>query len=209
MLSGCGGSHASSDTGQLRFVQASPDAPQINLLADGKNVASDLLYMNSSGYVSLAAGSHNIQAVAVNGSQAILSSTVSIAPSKNQTILLTGLAANPQSLLLADGGTKPATAGDAELRVVNAAVSITAADVYIVAAGSGLAKPAASNLAFNKDTGYLEFGPGNYQIFLTAPGTVSVLLGAGPINVTSSQNLTIVALDNPAGGFTFTVLTDQ
>jgi hypothetical protein len=44
---------------------------------------------------------------------------------------------------------------------------------------------------------------------MTSPGTKSILLDTGPINLTSLQNWTLVALDGVSGGFSFELLQDQ
>jgi hypothetical protein len=44
---------------------------------------------------------------------------------------------------------------------------------------------------------------------MTSPGTKSILLDTGPINLASTQNWTLIALDANSGGFTFELLQDQ
>jgi hypothetical protein len=80
-----------------------------------------------------------------------------------------------------------------------------------VQAGTGIGgvQPVVAGLAFDKDTGYKLTAAGNYQVFMTTPGTTSALLNTGPLNLTSGQDQTVIALDDPSGGFTFALLTDQ
>lgn len=206
---GCGGG-SSSDTGQLRFLQASPSAPHVDLLIDGTTESSNMAYGNSSGYITVKAGSRQLQAVPVNSTSPLLDLSVPITSSGNTTVLLTGPSSSIKSLVLTDGGTTSST-GNGYVRVVNASVSMGPADVYIVAAGSGVngATPAATNLALNQDGGYSLTPAGSYEVFMTSPGTKSILLDTGPINLTSPQNWTLVALDGASGGFSFELLQDQ
>ncbi len=83
--------------------------------------------------------------------------------------------------------------------------------MYIVVAGTIIAglKPVVSNMAFDQDTKYQLIAAGNYQVFMTAPGTTNAFLSTGPIDLTASANQTIVALDSISGGFTYARLTDQ
>ena len=216
VLSGCGGSSSNSENGNLRFLQGSPDAPQINLLVDGKSVATNIGYINATGYISLKSGSRHVQVVPVSGASPVLDTNVTITASGNQTLMVTGPAASIHSILLADGGTT-ATTGDAHVRVVNASSSMGPADVYIVPSGTSIAgiPPTVANLAFNSDTGYQlvpvgATAAGTYEVFMTAPQTKNAFLSTGPINLAASANQTVVGLDDPSGsGFTFTVLTDQ
>jgi Domain of unknown function (DUF4397) len=211
LLSGCGGS-SSSGTGNLRFVQASPDAPQLNLLVDGNSVVTTLSYSNATGYFSVAAGSRHVQLVPVNGGSPILDTAVSVTSSGYETLIMTGPAASIHSMLLTDSGTT-STTGDQSVRVVEAAAAIAAADVYIVPAGTSIAgvSPAAASLVFDGNTGYQLVPTGAYQVLLTIPGTKNTFLDTGTLSMgaTAGQNQTVVVLDGPSNGFTFTVLADQ
>jgi Domain of unknown function (DUF4397) len=206
--SGCGSGAA--NTALLRFVQASPDAPQVNVLIDGASVAGNLAYGNATGYISLGSGSRHIQVVPVSGSSPIFDQTLSFNLSSDQTLLLTGPAAGINPVMLTDGGTTTTT-GDGYVRVVNASATMGAADVYLVPAGSSIVgvKPVAAGLAFDKNTGYQLVVAGNYEVFMTAPNTSTALLSTGSISLTSAQNQTVVALDGISSGFMYALLTDQ
>jgi len=207
VLGGCGGS--SSTTGNLRFLQASPDAPQVNLLVDGHSVASGLGYINATGYVSLHSGSRHVQVVPVSGGSPILDTGVNVASSGNQTLILTGSVASAHSILLNDTGSTT-TNGDGSVRVINASSNAGTGDVYIVPAGDSIAgiPPTVANLGFDGNTGYQLVAIGGYEVFMTTPGTKNAFLGTGSINL-ASANQTVVALDGSSGGVTFTQLADQ
>ena len=209
---GCGGGSSSDTTQQLRIVMASPDAPPVDILIDGTQVATSLAYTNSTAYLPVKSGSRHIQALRVSNSTSVFDQTVSITTSANQTLLLTGSAAKIQSLLLTDGATNTTiTTGNGKVRVVNASQAMGPADVYIVNSGASLAgaKPVSSGLAFDKATDYTLATIGDYQVFMTQPGTTNVFLNTGALALTQSQFQTVVALDAVGGGFNFIVLTDQ
>jgi len=206
---GCGSS--SSTTVSLRIVQASPDAPASKILIDGTSVASNAVYGNNTGYQSVKIGSRHIQLIPVGGSSAIFDQTVSVSSTADQTLLLTGAASAIKPVLLNDGGTT-STTGDGHVRVINVSLGITAADVYIVPAGSGTAgvTPIVRNVGFDGNTGYQLTAIGNYEVVFTTPGSPSsALLDTGPLGLTQGQNQTVLALDGASGGFNYTVLTDQ
>ena len=117
-----------------------------------------------------------------------------------------------QSLLLTDGTTTTTTTtATGQVRVVNASPTMGPADVYIVNAGSSIGgtTPVAAKLAFNQATSYQSEAIGNYQVFMTQPGTTNVYLNTGPLALTQSQFQTVVAIDAIGGGFNFIALTDQ
>ena len=207
---GCGGGSGSGTAAMLRLVQASPDAPAVNVLIDAKSVAVNLAYGNDTGYLSVKAGSRHIQVVPVSGGAAIFDQTISFTSSTNQTLLLTGTSAAIQAVTLND--TAPTVvANSGNVRVVNASATMGTADVYIVPAGSSIVgvTPVTAGLAFDQSTGYQLTAAGSYEVFMTTPGTTRAFLSSGPISLTASQNQTIVALDGASGGFTYVRLTDQ
>jgi hypothetical protein len=208
---GCGSSGDKSTTVSLRIMQTSPNAPTSDVLVDGAKIAGNLGFGNATGYISVKVGSRHIQITPASGS-AIFDQSVSVTSDAHQTLLLTGSSSGIQSVLLTDGGTT-STTGDGHVRVFNAASGITAADVYIVPAGSsilGITPVTGSTpLAFNKDAGYQLAAIGSYEVILTAPTTVNAFLDTGPIAITQGQNQTVVVLDGNAGGFTYSALTDQ
>jgi hypothetical protein len=209
-MAGCGGS--SDTTQQLRIVMASPDAPPVDILIDGTQVATSLAYTNSTAYLLVKSGSRHIEALTVSNSTSVFDQNISITPAANQTLLLTGSAAKMQSLLLTDGAVNTTiTTGKGEARVVNASQTMGPADVYIVNAGASLAgaTPVSPGLAFDKASDYTLATIGNYQVFMTQPGTTNVFLNTGPLALTQSQFQTVIAVDAPGGGFNFIALTDQ
>ena len=209
LLSGCGGS-GGGQVSTVRFLQASPDAPPVSILVDGKTVAGGLNYGNASAYSSVQPGSHHIQVVPVSGSAPILDQSFSFPASENLTMLLSGPAASIRTVVLTDGGTT-SVSGSGYVRVVNASSTMGPADVYIVPAGSGIGgvSPVTAGLGLDQDTGYHVIVAGNYQVFMTAPHSPNALLSTGSVTLTAAQNQTVVALDGSAGGFQYTLLIDQ
>jgi hypothetical protein len=84
-----------------------------------------------------------------------------------------------------------------------------AADVYISPPGTPLMTPTAANVAVGSDTNYQLTPAGNYDVFLTIPGTTNVNLSTGPLNLAANTNQTVVVFDAPGGGFNYVLLTDQ
>ena len=205
---GCGDSSSSSETANIRVFQGSPDAPQIDVLVDGKSLATNIQYGGNSGYVPVKAGSPEVQIVDRSGNP-VFQQTISIAGSASQTLVLTGPANTLKPVILTDGGTTAVT-NKGNIRVLNASPSMGDADVYLVAPGTSISgvQPLTASLDFDKDTGY-QLAENSYEVFLTAPGSKNVLLDTGPISITSGQNQTIVVIDGVTGGFSFSQLIDQ
>ncbi len=208
----CGGGGSSAGTANLRFIQGSPDAPPVNYLVDGATQSSNLLYGNASTYASVKSGTRDVQIIPVNATKALLAQTVSLADSANETLILTGPVAQLKPLVLNDGTTSGTTSSN-NVRVVNISIAMGPADIYIIPAGGSLsgATPVAKALDFDQNTGYVGTGStsGNFDVYITKPTTQNVYLSTGSLNLSTSQKQTILVLDSPSGGFTFTLLTDQ
>ena len=206
------GSGSSSSTANLRFIQGSPDAPPVNYVVDKATQSSNLLYGNASTYASVKSGNRNVQIIPVNSTKPLLSQTVTLADSANETLILTGPVAQLKPLVLTDGTTAGTTSSN-NVRIVNISTTMGPADVYIIPAGNSLstATPVATDLDFDQNTGYIGTGStsGNFDVFLTKPTTQFIYLTTGSLNLSTTQKQTILVLDSPHGGFTFTLLTDQ
>jgi Domain of unknown function (DUF4397) len=207
---GCGSDSGGSETAQLRVLEAAAGFPSVNILVDGETVASNLGYGSATAYLTVKSGSPHVQAVPVGGGSPVFDQTLSISSSAHQTLLLTGTSSSIHAVVLTDGGTT-ATTGDGHVRVFNASNTMGASDAYIVNSGTSIigVQPTTSGLAFGADTGYQLVAAGNYEVFLTVPGTNNVNLGTGPLNIAASGNQTVVAFDAAAGGFTYILFTDQ
>jgi len=209
---GCGSSSSSSNAGQVRVLEAAVGAPPVNILVDGAIVASNLGYGSATAYLTVKSGSRHVQAVPVGGGSPVFDQSVSISSSGHQTLLLTGSFSSIQEAMLTDGGTT-ATTSDGHVRVFNASNTMGPSDAYIVPAGTSIigVQPVTASLAFDADTGYQLIPTGNYEVFLTVPGTANVNLGTGPLNIAAGTNAnqTVVAFDATAGGFAYILFTHQ
>ena len=213
----CGGGSSSNSTASIRFVQGSIDTPSVDFLVNGTTHQSGMLYGNASSYVSVKAGNSQVQIIPVNSTKPLLNQTLSLADSANETVILTGQVAQLKPLVLNDGSaTTGGTTGVANVRVVNISTQMGPADVYLIPSGGSLSGAAAvsSGLDFDQDTGYqsVDVSSGssaNYTVYMTIPGTKSVYISTGPLSFSASKKQTVIILDGPAGGFTFTQLTDQ
>jgi hypothetical protein len=204
---GCGG--GSRTTQELRILMASPNTAPVDVLMNGSQVATSVSYMSSTGYIPLTVGVWHVDVGTVSSSVSIFQQAITVTPSIDETLFITGLQGKIQWILLSDGAgvSQP---GFGKVRLINASTTMGPADVYIVSGGTGIAgqTPVTSNLGFDQVLGYNSVTIGNYQIFMTAPGTTSVYLDTGPLALVQSQFKTVVVLDGTSGGFNYVVLTD-
>ncbi len=207
LITSCGG--GGGTTASLRVVQASPDQAAVNVLIDGKLQVSDVAYAGNTGYLSVNPGTKDLQLELNTNNSLVLDAKVPVTSSSETTVVLTGNSGSLKPVILADSNSAP-TAGDIEIRVMNAAPGIAAADVYIVPAGSNIStlSPVATSLAFQAATSYQTLTAGTYQVFLTVPGTKSAYLSSVSLVLTGGQIRTVVGINGVGTGFTSLTLAD-
>ncbi len=199
---GCGDSgHA-----QLRVVHASPDAPNVDVLVEGKTVLTNVAYETASNYLTVGAGSRKIEVRATGTSQDVISATVSLSRNKYYTVLAADKLANITPLVLTDDNTPPAS-GQIKLRLVHASPTAGPVDIYVEAPGAGVTgSPTLTNVPFKAASSYLAVPAGSYEAYVTPTGTKTVALDSGSLSLSAGQIRTAVALDAPGGGTPLTAI---
>lgn len=174
---------------QARFVHASPDAPAIDIYADGRAVVTNLAYPNATPYVALPAGGACVY-VTPTGSQdrVIPATTLDFASASRQTVVATGLATGTPALSVQvfSDDTAPPAADQAKIRVIHASpdagpVDVLSGDQVIV-----------SNLEFNRASAFLEVPAGTYSIRVNRTGTTETVLGPIELTVGGGQIVTLI-----------------
>jgi len=193
---GCG-----SSSTQVRLVNAMDGQTSISMVVDNSTLATGVAFGAASSYASVGSGSHTLE-IQANG--ATLFNPVSVA-SGNNTVLAT----NSGPTIFTDNKTTPSS-GNIQVRVINASTSLGTADVYVVAPGIDIStvNPTFSALAYQSASSYATVAAGSYQIEFAQAGSKNVLINSNAISFSAGQIRTVVALDNPSGGFTTAVLSD-
>jgi Domain of unknown function (DUF4397) len=203
---GCGGGGNS----KIRFVNASPNSPTLNILIDGKSVNSGLGFGFPTSYMSVSSGSRVLEFQPVGTTNDVVKATVNIASGTNNTYILENFLSNIRGAQYVDNQTTPTT-GDAQIRVINAAASVTAVDIYLVPSGTNpTSVPATlSNVQLGGTTPYITEAAGQFVVFFTQPNFPNNLyVDSGVLTFNSLQNRTIIGLSNPNGGFSSITLAD-
>ncbi|HYH00968.1 MAG TPA: DUF4397 domain-containing protein [Terriglobales bacterium] len=201
LLTACG----DDNDARLRVVHASPDASNVDVFLDESRILSDVPFKGSSDYRDVRDGSRRIQVRPAGASSPdVIDATVNLTGDTDFTLLAVGLANSINPLLLTDDNSEP-TSGNAKIRIVHAAPSAPAVDVYLTAPGADIitATPQLTNVPFQAFSGYLNVPAGSYQARVTIAGTKTVAIDSGQLTLESRQIRTVVAVDNTGGGAPF------
>ena len=189
---------------RVRVVHASPDAPNVDILVDGARALENIPFTEYTDYVTLPTGQRNLAVFVAGTDTQVLEANLFIQNGVDYTILATGFAGGGAPaldlLVLRDraGTTAP---GSAKVRVVHAAPSAPAVDVYLtspfLALGSQI--PVLASVPFGAASSYLPVLTGSvnrqYQARVTLAGTTTVAIDSGRIVLPSEAVRTYVAVE--------------
>jgi hypothetical protein len=188
-------------TAQVRVVHAAADAPNVDVLVDGSAVLTNVPFKGASNYLSVPAGTRNLQVRAAGTSTVVIDADATAAQGESYTVIATGPVAAIAPLVLEDDLTTPA-AGNIKLRLVHASPTAGPVDIYVTAPGADLTTvtPTLANVPFRAASDYLEVPAGTYRVRITPAGSKTVAIDVDGVTLTSGQIRTAVAVDAPGGG---------
>ncbi len=173
----------------IRLLHASPDAPAVDVYANGQLIASNLTYSQFTQYMQLPAGNYNIKVFA-SGSLAdsVIDTDITIPAGKIFTVAAIGMLKDI-SLLPVEDEILPKTPGMAQVRFAHLSpdapnVDITLPDGTVVFGDVG----------YKQVTGYKNLKPGTYTLQARVAGTDNVVLTVPNINLMPENFYTVYAV---------------
>ena len=189
---------------KVRVLHASPDAPAVDVYADGAAVLTNVPFGVISDYLEVPAGDHLIQVVAAGADPAdgaVIEATLSFAADTMTTVAATNAVAAIEAQVLADA---PAPMkGKAQVRVVHFSADAPAVD--IAPDGAKVKKAIIKELAYPNATEYLALPAGAYDLEIRAAGAAETAFDIDEVTLDAGTSYTVFAIGSLADG-TFTVL---
>jgi hypothetical protein len=187
LIAACGGGDNNIEqTAQLRVLHASPDAPNVDVYIDSKQVLSNVPYPTVSSYLSLSPGTHQIKVNAAGTTTTVINVSPTLEVGGAYTAIAANFVANIEALLATDDTTAPPS-GYVGLRVIHA--SPDAGPVDIIANGQLVL----SNVPFGTISNYLTVPAGTYAIQVNVAGTTTTAIAAN-VKLTGGTNYSVVAI---------------
>lgn len=173
----------------VRVVHASGDAPAVDVWVDGAVAISGLAYKESSGYVTISAGSHNIKVTPAGASSpVVIDATLDLKSLTEYSVFALDNLSNIKALVSED--LRAPKSNKAKVRFLHAAPDAPAVDIKV---GSGNGPEVFSNRAFNSISQYIEVDAGSYSFAVTGAGATQEVAVFNPINLTNGMVYTVVA----------------
>ncbi|MCB0210789.1 MAG: DUF4397 domain-containing protein [Anaerolineae bacterium] len=183
------GGYAPENTGRVRVIHASPDAPAIRIFVDDRPVFRYLSFGDMSFYMPLAAGHHTIKVTPADAYQVeVISHDIDVAQDTDYTVAIVGLAANSEALVLTDDNTPP-EAGKAKVRFIHVSPDAPAVDVA-VKDGDVLA----SSVAFKSASNYITVDANRYTLEIRSAGSSDVVLDVPWATLPSGSTSTVLVM---------------
>lgn len=191
-------------TSSVRFIHASPDAPNVNVEGAGSTLVAGLAYKEASAFQTFFIETLNVRVDGiVPGGVATVIGPVDLTldPDTAYSVIAIGEVAEIDALVLAEPIT-PVAAGSVRAQVVHGAPNAPAVDVYVTAPGTDLAQEAPlGSFAFGEDLGPVTVPAADYQIRVTLPGDpASVVFDSGTVPLPDGGDLLVIAVQNTGPG---------
>ncbi|MCU1251868.1 MAG: hypothetical protein JWQ49_4897 [Edaphobacter sp.] len=202
MLTGCGAIVSSAPEAHVRIINATPDAPRLDLYQDSNALAFNLDFGTVTSYIRLTPGAYNITANTAGTRQVLSTAKTTFTTTGQYTVLIGNTAASLQQLTLADQS-QPAPPGQTALRFINQATRTAAVDIYLIPAGQKISavNPLVSGIAFGANTGYVNIPTGTYSLAMLLAGTITgsttIATYTGPqVTYSAGAARTVILIDS-------------
>jgi len=186
-----------ADIAMVRVLHASPDAPNVDVYADGEEVLSDVAFGQISDYLEAPAGEYQIQVFAASPDPAtdgaVIDAMLTFAAGTMTTVAATNNLATIEAQVIADAW-EP-VADQAQIRVVHFSADAPAVDI----APDG-AEPIVADLAYPTATDYLTVPAGDYDLEVRPAGTMDVAVQLDPFTLNAGHSYSVFAIGSLAGG---------
>src|SRR3979490_1002549 len=155
-LTGCQAIVSSAPEAHVRIINATPDAPRLDLYQEPKRPAFNLDFGTVTSYIRLTPGAYNITANTAGTRQILSTAKTTFTTTGQYTVLIGNTAASLQQLTLADQS-QPAPPGQTAPRFITQPPRAAAVDIYLIPAGQKISavNPLVGGIAFGANTGYL------------------------------------------------------
>ena len=202
-LAGCQSIAGIQPISQVRVIDASPDAPALDIYQNSAATLYGVGFGTVSSYIPTVAGAYTHAAYTAGTQQQLATLHIVLTAGGQYTVLTGNVAANLQMTVLRDQST-PAPAGQVALRFLGQTTRAGAFDLYLLPSGVALTavSPVATGLTFGSNTGYINAPSGTYSIVAlpagTAPGTSAPAFTGSQASYPGGSARTIVLIDEPS-----------
>lgn len=198
VASGCvpPGSGEPTESARVRVVHASPDAPAVDVCADGAELFTGAAFPAATDYAEVPAATYAVAVVAANAgcdSAAVIEADLPLAADSDTTVVALNTLENIEPLVLSDDNSDP-MAGMAKVRFVHASPDAPTVDITL-ADGTTLF----DDIAFRGVGDYLQVPGGTYDLQVRDETGAVVVLELPGVEIPTGAVVTVYAIGFAAG----------
>lgn len=207
MATGCDNG-SSGDNARVRLVQASTMGQSLSLFVD-QSLNATLPYGEFGSYEDADDSAHTL--IGQVNSATVFSVQASFDTDEDYTVLTVPEGAITTPVIFLDDNGRP-DVGNAKLRVINASSRAQSVDIYALREGETVDTHEAnfSGVQFKSASNYDQLDRNEYVIWVTSPGTKTVLASAASQDLKNLDTWTALVFDSPgASGVTVVLHKDE
>lgn len=183
---------SAQEDARIRVIHASPDAPAVDVYANGNPVLEGVAFPAISDYLSVPAGDYQIEVFPAgadpDADAPVIDETLTLAAGTDYTVAAVGEVANISAAVFEDDNSATAP-GKAHVKVIHASPDAPAVDIAV--AGGPVLFP---NLGFPNAVGPAPVDARTYDLEVRAAGTDTVALPLSGVTLEEGNVYTVVAV---------------
>lgn len=191
MLAGCVPMQPPVETSRIRVVHASPDAPAVDICANGAAAFSDVEFPSATSYATVEEGTYQIRVVAAGtgcGGGGVINAALPLPADAETTVVAVNTLDSIEPLVLEDDNSAPAT-GSAKVRFVHASPDAPTVDITLTD-GTVLF----DNVAFKEIGNYIETAAGTLDLEVRDETGTAVVLTLADVTLEAGTVYTVYAI---------------
>jgi hypothetical protein len=209
MLTGCGGSSASS--AKVRLLNASVGYSGLDLYWNGSSVLSSVAYGTVSDFAGIDAGTYSAALYSAGGSSQLSVASRTFSKDVSYTVVAYGWSGALASTIITEN-IDAAASGSSTVSVLNSSVDSGALDFYLTGQDDLLSAstPQISSLAGGSRSTSTTMAAGTYRLRVTGAGdTTDLRLDVSNVTVASTGVYTFILTPGPGGVLVNSVMLQQ
>jgi len=195
----------------FRALHAIRSGPTLNVVVDGRSLATSLMFGQLTRALALSPGQHVLDPQPPDTTPRVLLGFTTLS-GVNYTAFVVDSTAGARHIidpvLVPDTGALPAR-GHSRLRIASFAAGAPAIDAYRTQPDSTGLVPTLRPLTFRAVTRYFDGAPGAWSVVISHAGMADTLLATGSIALADGQARTVVVIDSTAGHVTWRLVPDR
>ena len=172
----------------IRLFHAAPGAPEVDIYANGRQVAKRLAYGQFTDYISLATGTYTIEAFPVGLTVSPILRINLPVENKVYTLALIGILPRIGILPIVDEFVA-VTPGSANIRFVNLSPNAPSLNLAL-RGGSNLI----TDISYTEVSDYIPIRPGNYNMVVTTATSPTIVTAVPRVRILPRRNLSFYVL---------------